>query len=665
VTVGVGAVLVSIAMRIVFLIACCLGSLSVFAKNHSSAISRSPNVFLVTIDTLRADHIGCYGYKNIQTPALDGLARNGIRFAEAFTPTPITNTSHASILTGLLPSTHGVTDFGVPLTSAHATWAELLRDRGYHNAAFIGAAILDSRSLAPGLDRGFDFYDNFPQHHQSRASRGRLERRGIEVVARAERWLTAHPVGPHFVWIHLYDPHDPYEPPPPYSEIYKDHLYDGEIAYADSALGSFLDYIKKRGWYDNAILVLVGDHGEGLGEHGEDTHGIFLYDSTTHVPLILKLPKSAGAGRVVDAQVSTTDILPTVLDLLTISSPAKLDGVSMRTLFAQTNSSDRVLFGETDYPKDFGWAPLRSVRSEAFKFIDAPRAELYDLHDDPGELHNSYIPWDHRVQKARSLLADVRANLAAPLPSLSTVPRATVDELKALGYFGSSDIGSSTNVPEPSLLPDPKDKIEEANLLHRAMTALEDKPSEARIELEKVLHLDPKSPAALRQLGDLELNTGDYAKAAEHLKAALEARPNDAAAAFHEGQARQKLGDLEGARDALEESVKLTPGQLPVRLLLGEVYLELKELHSAREQFEAVSLLDSTNIQAKLGTARAEMMEGNPAVALDQLSSLSKSQRKNPEVFELLAQAYKNMGKRELAQQADARAKILRRLRHK
>src|SRR5581483_9627812 len=397
------------------------------------------------------------------------------------------------------------------------------------------------------------------------------------------------------------------------------------------------------GWYDNAILVLVGDHGEGLGEHGEDTHGIFLYDSTTHVPLILKLPKSAGAGRVVDAQVSTTDILPTVLDLLIISSPAKLDGVSMRTLFAQTNSSDRVLFGETDYPKDFGWAPLRSVRSEAFKFIDAPRAELYDLHDDPGELHNSYIPWDHRVQKARSLLADVRANLAAPLPSLSTVPRATVDELKALGYFGSSDTGRSTNDPEPSLLPDPKDKIEEANLLHRAMTALEDKPSEARIELEKVLHLDPKSPAALRQLGDLELNTGDYAKAAEHLKAALEARPNDAAAAFHEGQARQKLGDLEGARDALEESVKLTPGQLPVRLLLGEVYLELKELHSAREQFEAVSLLDSTNIQAKLGTARAEMMEGNPAVALDQLSSLSKSQRKNPEVFELLAQAYKNI----------------------
>ena len=206
-----------------------------------------PDVFLITIDTLRADHVHCYGYENIQTPALDELAKDGIRFSQAFTPSPITNTSHTSILTGLLPSSHGVTDFAVPLAPSHPTLAELLKEKGYHTAAFIGAVILDSKTLAPGLDRGFDFYDNFPEHAQTKSRWGRVERRGAEVVQHAETWMTAHPSGPHFVWIHLYDPHDPYEPPPPYSQTYKDRLYDGEIAYADSALGGFIGYLKKIG----------------------------------------------------------------------------------------------------------------------------------------------------------------------------------------------------------------------------------------------------------------------------------------------------------------------------------------------------------------------------------------------------------------------------------
>jgi arylsulfatase A-like enzyme len=241
---------------------------------------------LVTIDTLRADRVHCYGYSRISTPALDSLASDGIRFDRAFTPSPITNTSHATIMTGLLPSAHGVNDFAIALASPHATWAELLRKQGYRTAAFIGSTILDSKTLAPGLDRGFDFYDNFPQHSRSKPRWGRLERRAMVVVQHAETWLDAHSAGPHFVWVHLYDPHDPYEPPPPYSRIYNDRLYDGEIAYADSALRHFLAYLKQRRWYDEALIIAVGDHGEGLGEHHENTHGIFLYDSTLHVPLI-------------------------------------------------------------------------------------------------------------------------------------------------------------------------------------------------------------------------------------------------------------------------------------------------------------------------------------------------------------------------------------------
>jgi arylsulfatase A-like enzyme/Flp pilus assembly protein TadD len=621
-----------------------------------------PNVFLVTIDTLRADRVHCYGYKDIQTPALDSLARDGILFAQAFTPSPITNTSHTTILTGLLPTSHGVTDFAVPLAPAHATWAELLKARGYRTGAFIGAVILDSHSLAPGLDRGFDFYDDFPDNLPSQVHWGRVERRGMDVAVRAEKWLSAHPAGAHFVWIHLYDPHDPYEPPAPYSEIYKDRLYDGEIAYADSALGNFLAYLKRRGWYENSIVIIVGDHGEGLGEHGEDTHGIFLYDATTHVPLILKLPGTMNSGKVIDAEVRTTDILPTVLDLIGIPRPAKFDGESLKPFFGGAEPDARIVFGETDYPLRFGWAPLRSVQEQGFKFIEAPRPELYDLHHDPAELHNSYIPWDEKVQKSRSILAEIRAKLPPSQPSAAAVPAATVDELKALGYLGRADVGSSTNVPEPSLLPDPKDKIQEANLLHAAMMAGEDnRPSDAHTALEKVLQLDPKSPTALRQIGELELKLGDYARAAEHLQAAREIRPDDATAAFDEGRSLDKLGNFAAAREALEISLKLRPGQLPARLLLGRVYLQLKDPKAAEDQFEAATLLDSKNPDAQIGIARCEILEGNQAAALDQLKSLSLSHPNNAEVFDLLAQAYRRLGKDNEAQRAEARGKLLRR----
>src|SRR5438876_2335565 len=411
-----------------------------------------PNVFLITIDTLRADHVQCYGYDKIQTPALDALAADGVRFTQAFTPSPITNTSHTTILTGLLPSSHGVTDFAIPLSSSHVTWAELLKGKGYHTAAFIGAVILDAKSLAPGLDRGFDFYDNFPEHSQSKSRWGRVERRGMDVVRHAETWLTAHPAGPRFVWVHVYDPHDPYEPPAPYSEIYKDRLYDGEIAYADSALGNFIQYLKKSAWYENSVIIVVGDHGEGLGEHHEETHGIFLYDSTTHVPLIVKLLRQRNSGKIIESQVRTLDILPTALDLAGVAAPEVLDGKSLTPYFSG-DTSDRVAIGETDYPLRFGWAPLRSVRSEGLKFIQAPRPELYDLHADPEELKNKYQPEDSTIQKLKSLLP----------------------------------VKDSDNKAAQSL-PDPKDNIEEQNLLHQAMIASDDnRTSDARAALETAL----------------------------------------------------------------------------------------------------------------------------------------------------------------------------------
>jgi arylsulfatase A-like enzyme/Flp pilus assembly protein TadD len=623
------------ALRVFFL--CCFAT-AVWAGSTPQNVA-PPDVFLVTIDTLRADHIHCYGYERIETPALDSLAKDGIRFEQAFTPSPITNTSHATILTGLLPSDHGVTDFAVPLASDHPTWAELLKPQGYHTAAFIGAVILDSQQLAPGFDRGFDFYDNFPQHPTTKSRWGRVERRGMEVVQHAEDWLNGQPLGPRFVWVHLYDPHDPYEPPEPFASKYSERLYDGEIAYADSALAHFVAYLKKQGWYEGAMVVVVGDHGEGLGEHHEDTHGIFLYDSTTHVPLIVKLPSEEGKGREVAVQVRTTDILPTVLDRVGAKPPARLDGESLRPYLAGAETPGRTAFGETDYPLRFGWAPLRSVRDSGMKFIEAPRPELYDLHSDPKELRNIYEPEDANLQKLRRLLTELRVKM--PLPA----------QVAAKGTVSVTDLSS---------LPDPKDRIEEQNLLHKAMLAVDDEQTDAAREaFKKVLEMDPKSSTALVQLGQLDLAAKNYPAAVDYLRRASEMLPGDATAAFYYGQALEMTGNLPGARDALEKTLKLDPNQFMARLLLGRVYFGLKEMSAAEDQLEAALLLQPANLEAQLGLAEALIGERRFAEAVPQLLAILHSEPSNAEGYALLAQAYMGLGKKEEADAAEDRAREL------
>jgi arylsulfatase A-like enzyme/Flp pilus assembly protein TadD len=649
-------------MRSFLALLCCHFALgSAAARMPAPDQTTSRNVFLITIDTLRADHVHCYGYDRIQTPALDQLAAEGIRFTQAFTPSPITNSSHASILTGLLPSSHGVSDFGIPLGPGHTTLAQLLQKRDYHTAAFIGAVILDSKALAPGFDRGFDFYDNFPARAETKSRWGRLERRGMEVVQHAETWLDTHREGPHFVWLHLYDPHDPYEPPPPFSLTYKDRLYDGEIAYADSALGHFLAYLKKQGWYEGALIVVTGDHGEGLGEHHEDTHGIFLYDSTTHVPLIVKLPSEREAGKTVGAQVRTTDIMPTILSLLGVAAPANLDGDSLEPFLAGIDAAPRTVFGQTDYPLRFGWAPLRSIRTEDFKFIEAPKPELYDLHNDPGESCNRYVPWDGTVQKLRKSLAELSAKSPAlGKTSPASVSASTIDELHALGYLGSADVGSATNVPEPSLLPDPKDKIEEQNLLHTAMMASEDGETEkARVALEKVLQLDENSALALTQLGRIEIASGNYTKAAGYLRRAHDAHPNDATDAFEYARALELSGNLPGARDALLATLKLNPHQFEARLALGRVYLALNDSNAAENQFVEAVLLEPGRTEAQIALAKALIRQKKFADAVELLEPIAGPSSHDPEIFELLAQAYTALGRRQDAQRVQLRAKSL------
>ncbi len=461
--------------------------------------------------------------------------------------------------------------------------------------------------------------------------------------------------------MHFYDPHDPYEPPPPYAEIYKDRLYDGEIAYADSALGHFLAYLKQQGWYQRAMIVVVGDHGEGLGEHHEDTHGIFLYDSTTHVPLIVKLPEEREAGRSVDAQVRTTDIMPTILGLLGLAAPASLDGDSLEPFLTGGEAAPRTVFGETEYPLRFGWAPLRSIRREGFKFIEAPKPELYDLRADPRESRNQYEPWDGTVQKLRKALAELSVKSPAlRKTSPAAVSASTIDELHALGYLGSSDARSATDVPEPSLLPDPKDKIAEQNLLHTAMMASEAGETEkARAALEAVLQLDESSALALTQLGRMEIASGNYGKAAGYLRRARDAHPNDAADALEYGRALELSGDLSGARDALLASLKLNADQFAVLLALGRIYLGLNDSKAAEAQFEAAVLLQPGSSEAQIDLANALIRQKRFADAVELLEPIAGSSSNDAEMFAVLAKAYTGLGRRQDALRAQSHAAAL------
>ncbi|MCI0350234.1 MAG: sulfatase-like hydrolase/transferase [Acidobacteriales bacterium] len=644
-----------------------LCALSLYAAQGPSsgavpAASR-PDIFLITLDTVRADHLEPYGYKQVSTPALNRLAADGVRFDHAFTPSPITNTSHASILTGLLPSSHGVADFAVPLATEQPTIAERLRQRGYQTGAFIGAVILDSKSLAPRFDRGFEYYFSFPSNLPKKSSRyGRVERRAADTLAEAQRWLLARAnrARPTFIWIHLYDPHDPYDPPAPYSEQYRSRPYDGELAYADSQLLKFLDFLRQQRRYESSLIIAVGDHGEGLGEHGEDTHGILLYDSTLRVPLIVKLPAQRSAGTTVAAQVRTTDILPTVFDLLGGRVEEQLDGESLMPLIRGEASAERVALGETDYPLRYGWAPIKSARTSAFKYIDAPQPELYDLRADPGERRSIYEPWNPEVAGLRALTADLREksakqsekNQAAPDPQ-------TIEELKALGYLGTNP--GSTTASGPSLLPDPKEKIELHNLLHSAMLADEEGDSaHARKALEAAVKKDPKSPVALLQLGQLELAEKNFPAAADYLSRARVARPEDASAALAHGKALQATGDLQGAQEALEASLKLSAGQFEARYLLGRVYAGMKNWNAAQDQLEAAIFLNSKSPQAYTELARVLLAQKKFKQAAEQAEQARSLSPTNADVFDLLAEAYTGLGQRQKAAVAAQQAAALR-----
>ena len=340
--------------------------------------AEAPNIIFITVDTTRADRMGFMGYKRGLTPNLDLLARQGVVFEKAYSQAPLTPVSHATIFTGTYPQFHTVTDFGHTLPALLPFVPEILQQSGYHTAAFIGSLILDPKAnMAPGFDRGFDFFDaGFHTKHAREEDRYHtVERRGVEVVSRAIAWMSKNRAAPFFIWIHLYDPHAPYDPPAPFDRHFSDP-YDGEIAYADSALGKLFSYLKQRGLYDRALITMMSDHGESLGAHGESMHGIFLYDETIHVPLVFKLPGDLLAGRRVASRVRLVDVAPTLLSMLSLPLPPTFQGESLVPLMKSGRKNPQTSCRHMQRPITRS-GPLAGVRSApcapASIFLCVPR----------------------------------------------------------------------------------------------------------------------------------------------------------------------------------------------------------------------------------------------------------------------------------------------------
>ncbi len=634
-----------------------------------------PNVVLITLDTVRADRMGFLGSRRGLTPSLDALARQSVTFTHAYSQVPLTTASHATILTGTYPQFHQVTDFGVPLATDLPYAPDMFRARGYGTAAFVGSLVLDpSTRSAPGFDRGFDTYDAGFHRRQLGENRYQaIERRGGEVVAHALAWLDQHPRGPFFIWVHLYDAHDPYDPPEPYKSRYTAAPYDGEIAYVDSALGRLLSQLRARGLYQSTLIAVMADHGEALGDHGEATHGIFLYDETIRVPLLIKLPAERAAGKRVESRVELVDVLPTLLQAAGVPVPPQIQGQSLLALLKPAAGGaaagknpplalDRPAYSETDYPhRSFGWSSLRALRSGKYLYVEAPRRELYDQSADPKTERNLSAT---SVAVSDTLASQLKA-FRQKTTSSREAPRVTMDpglqeKLSALGYV-ASDNSSSTMPGIKDTGADPKDKVEVVNLLHRAeMLAEEMHYPEAVPLLEQAIAKEPDLPIAYLQLGTALTFLKDFEKAAPVLQKAVELRPDLTIPRFQLGSALFETGDFSGAALQFETAISRSPNWAEAHFSLATAYARADRLPDAIKEFEKVIDLRPNHYGAHLLLGRALALSGNPAAALPNLTKAAELQPTSSEPHRFLADAYAQLGQEADAQREQGEAARLK-----
>ena len=562
-----------------------------FGANPPPARKTAPNVILITIDTVRADHLGCYGSKEVQTPTLDALARDGIVFERAISQVPLTWPSHAAILTGLYPFQNGVQDFtGQPLEPRFRSVAQAFKQRGYATGAVVSSFVLDS---SWGLARGFDFYDDaFSPDEFLHKDIGLVERRAGESVTRALAWLKKNPRRPFFLWLHLYDPHSPYDPPEPFRSEYKNHLYDGEIAYADHELARLIAWLKQSQLYNQSMVVFLSDHGESLGEHGEQEHGFFVYNATVHIPLIVKPPAGSGIrpGRI-SGPIETVAIAPTLMRVAGIRDEIEKQFQSSG-LFGAAAEAANEAYSETFYPfSSFGWSPLHALETDRYHYVDAPQAELYDVIADPQEKNNlaAEQPAVVAVLKGK-LMARLQSHPFTPThaPSSELSPD-TLEKLRALGYVAYRSPVSTEALAAG--LPDPKDKLWEFNSILRAEDSVRaGDVATGRSLLLQVREKDPTMYIVPFSLGEAAMGEQKWEEAAEEFKKCLDLNPHFDQAMLGLARALMVQGKLDEAKPWIRKAIQYNPESYRAWHQLGSVEATTDKAAAISDYEKAVSI---------------------------------------------------------------------------
>ncbi len=644
---------------------------------------RDFNVILITVDTLRADKIGCYGSPRVKTPAMDAFAAAGVRYEKCIAQTPLTLPSHTTIMTGTLPIHHGVRDNGgFVVPDELVTMAEAFKARGYDTAAFVAAYVLDSKW---GLGQGFDeYYDNFDLSRFEKISLGEVQRPANEVIDQAIGWLDRKKDGKFFAWIHLYDPHTPYAPPEPYLSEYPISPYYGEIAFTDSQISRLSDYLERNGLRDRLFLVLTSDHGESLGEHQEGTHGFFIYQAAIHVPLIFVTPFPELRGVTAAGTVELTDIMPTVCEMAGLPVPSAVQGRSLvPTFFRPGEAGQRLAYSESYYPRyHYGWSELKGFQDGRFKLIIAPVPELYDLERDPGEERNLvYLEkavFEDLSARAEALMAEAGQN--ALEVDLGKVDEETREKLAALGYVGSFTDSSKLRGRK---LADPKDKIGVFNELTRAREAgMSGDHDEAVRTIRAIIADDPTIADAHFALGNVLYQARRFKEAAEAFKSSLDLKPDDSFAVINVANCYQAMGRFdEGERYVLdhiasgfedaqlyfllgnlkvrqnmpdkaipyfEKTLDVNPRSASAHNGLAAVYLNREadgDLARAEEHLSAAAAINPTLLSLRYNTAQLREKQDRLAEAADlYLRELEDSPKSYKALFNL-SRVYRLMGR--------------------
>jgi choline-sulfatase len=531
-----------------------------------------PNIILITLDSIRADRMGFLGSKAGLTSNLDRLARHSMVFEQAYSQTPLTVVSHATILSGTYPQTHRVTEFGARLAPTLPFIPDLLQVRGYQTAAFVGTIALDPKNgLASGFDRGFTLYDAGFRPPQRGLEKTSADRPGAQVVARANAWLARDLKQPFFVWVHLNDPRSASAPP-----------YNAAVAAADAAVGKLIAALQTAKLYDDALIMIASDHGQSLGAHGEETHGVFLYDETVHVPLLLKFPQNQNAGKRVTTRARLVDVAPTTLEIAGVPIPSQMQGQSLLRI-AKANA-DQPVYSISNFPQQaFGWSSLESWRAGKYLYIKAPKPELYDLAADPGATHNLAQTSKATLETIAGQLDafDRRFSDAGNTSRGSELTSSEMQKLASLGYVGLQ----RSTAPTSATGVDPKDEIATANKILSALATLnEGKPERAVVILQPVLTAGPRMYLAQFVMGAALARQQQYPQAVEYLRRAIELQPDSTWAHYEMGSSLLKIGDYKTAVIHLEIASSRLPDFAQTHSLLAQAYEHLGRAEDAKRE---------------------------------------------------------------------------------